>query len=187
MKQGEISKNDYAITYVVDPHSAYVIQPKEGEIDYDVAKRDPNKFYDTVMNQDVVEHKVAKKTRTKFVKKTDGDGELHQVRTTWYGMQMETRVTKRAVARILIAVQNKLHSLLVNQIIGDEHDPSDVREALEHPSAKDVIQRYIMSEGIKLVEPTSQVVVYKQQMHLIGSEGDRAANASPSRFKDADD
>ena len=63
-----------------------MIQPNEGEIDYDVAKRDPNKFYDTVMNQDVVEHKVAKKTRTKVVKKTDGDGELHYVRTTCYGM-----------------------------------------------------------------------------------------------------
>ena len=101
-------------------------------------------------------------------------------------MQIETRVTKRAVARILIAVHDKLHSL-VNQLIGDEHDPSDVREALEHPAAKDVIQRYIMNEGIKLVEPTSNVVVYKQQMHLIGTEGDRAANASPSRFKDGDD
>ena len=61
---------------MVDPHSAYVIQPKEGEIDNDVAKKDPIKFYDNVMNQDVVEHKVAKKTRTKVVKKTDEDGEL---------------------------------------------------------------------------------------------------------------
>jgi len=38
-----------------------VIQPKEGEINYDLAKKSPLKFYDNVMNADVVEHKVAAK------------------------------------------------------------------------------------------------------------------------------
>ncbi len=37
MKRGEISQKDYSLTYTVDPKRTYVIQPKEGEINYDLA------------------------------------------------------------------------------------------------------------------------------------------------------
>lgn len=63
MKTGEITKQDYQLTYTVDPKSTYVIQPKEGEINYDLAKKSPLKFYDKVMNAEVVEHKVQAKTK----------------------------------------------------------------------------------------------------------------------------
>lgn len=72
-----LSKNlsqteEYALTYVTDPHKTYVIQPKEGEINYKLAEKNPLKFYDKVMNQDVTEHKVqAAKSPRK-----GGDGEL---------------------------------------------------------------------------------------------------------------
>ena len=48
---GEIDmKQNYSITYVVDPKRTYVVQPKEGEINYDSAFKNPNKFYDKVMS-----------------------------------------------------------------------------------------------------------------------------------------
>ena len=54
-----LAKNDeYSLTYVTDPQKTYVIEPKEGEINYDLAKKNPNKFYDQVLSQDVREHKV---------------------------------------------------------------------------------------------------------------------------------
>ena len=54
-----LSKGDeYSLTYVTDPKKTYVIQPREGEINYDLAKRSPLKFYDKVMKQKVTEHKV---------------------------------------------------------------------------------------------------------------------------------
>jgi len=132
---------DYSITYVVDPTKAYVVQPKEGEIDYTMAEKSPLKFYDKVMSQDVIEHKIAKKTRTSVVKQ-NSEGEMPLIKKKTRAMEMTTRLTKRAVARILIAVQNKLHSL-VKDFIDAEHDPSDVREALDHPQTKDVVQRHI--------------------------------------------
>ena len=52
------------MTYTVDPQRTYVIQPKEGEINYDLAQKSPLKFYDKVMTQDVVEYKVAQKKGT---------------------------------------------------------------------------------------------------------------------------
>lgn len=54
-----LQKGDsYSLTYVTDPKKTYVIQPKEGEINYDLAKKNPLKFYDKVMKQKVTEHKV---------------------------------------------------------------------------------------------------------------------------------
>ena len=41
-----------------DPKKTYVVQPKEGEIKYGMATKNPIKFYDTVMKQKVTEHKV---------------------------------------------------------------------------------------------------------------------------------
>ena len=94
------------------------------------------------------------------------------------GFEVTSRVTKRAVARILLAVQNKLHQL-ISQKTMDEFDPEDVREALDHPLAKRVVQKHIKGQGLKLVEPNSNATIYKQQMSLIGDKGDRAANESP--------
>lgn len=50
VKSGELSMQDYSLTYVVDPKKTYVIQPKEGEINYDMAQKSPLKFYDKVMS-----------------------------------------------------------------------------------------------------------------------------------------
>ena len=44
---------DYNLTYVASPEKTYVIEPKGGEINYDLARKDPLKFYDYVMNQDI--------------------------------------------------------------------------------------------------------------------------------------
>ena len=41
---------DYSLTYTVDPKRTYVIQPKEGELNYDQAHKSPLKFYEKVMN-----------------------------------------------------------------------------------------------------------------------------------------
>lgn len=102
MKSGEIDQQAYSLTYVVDPKKTYVIQPKEGEINYDMAQKSPLKFYDKVMSQDVMEHKVAMKTRTSVVKQ--GSDDMPAVKRKSRGFEMTSRLTKRAVARILIAV-----------------------------------------------------------------------------------
>ena len=50
----------YSLTYVCDPKKTFVIQPREGEIDYDMAEAKPVEFYKTVLKQKVTEHKVAR-------------------------------------------------------------------------------------------------------------------------------
>ena len=45
----------------MDPKRSFVIEPKGGEINYSVAYKDPLRFYDNVMKQDIVEHKISQK------------------------------------------------------------------------------------------------------------------------------
>jgi hypothetical protein len=53
-----LSKNmtrtqEYGLTYVASPDKTYVIEPKGGMIDYSMARKNPLKFYDNVMKQDI--------------------------------------------------------------------------------------------------------------------------------------
>ena len=184
MKRGEINMRDYSLTYTVDPKRTYVIQPREGEINYDIAEKNPLKFYDKVMNQDVLEHKIANKTRTEVIESPRRTGEMVQVKRKTKGLEMNTRLTKRAVGRILTAIQHKLHSMIVD-FTGGEHNPEDVHEALADPLAKAVVQRHIQRGGMKLVDDSNKTV-YKTQMSLIGEKGDRAVNESPGGDFDDD-
>ena len=49
---------DYSLTYCPSPDRAYVIEPHAGEIDYDMAYKNPLKFIDQVLAQDVRKHTV---------------------------------------------------------------------------------------------------------------------------------
>jgi hypothetical protein len=46
----DIEKGDYAFVYTTGPEKSYVIEPHGGEINYKLAQKDPNKFYDQVFN-----------------------------------------------------------------------------------------------------------------------------------------
>jgi hypothetical protein len=41
---------DYSLTYCTSPDKAYVIEPHDGEINYDEAYKKPNQFIQKVMN-----------------------------------------------------------------------------------------------------------------------------------------
>ena len=58
-KIGKPDAETYSLTYVASPKKTYIIQPQGGEIDYDIAFKNPIRFYDNVMNQDIREHSVA--------------------------------------------------------------------------------------------------------------------------------
>ena len=40
----------YGLTYISSPDKSYVIEPKGGELNYDMAYKNPLKFYDKVLN-----------------------------------------------------------------------------------------------------------------------------------------
>jgi hypothetical protein len=42
--------NNYSIKYVASPDKSYLVNPKEGEIDYELAYKNFDKFYHKVAN-----------------------------------------------------------------------------------------------------------------------------------------
>lgn len=123
-----------------------------------------------------MEHKVAAKKRTQVIREGE-NGEMVQIKRKSRGIEMTSRLTKRAVARILVAVQQKLQRM-ISDLTNNEHDPEAVREALEDPKTKGVVQKHIQAEGIRMIDPTrDNKSVFKTQMSLIGDKGDSAMNA----------
>ena len=63
-------ENNYAIKYVASPKKSYLVNPKEGEIDYSDAKKNFNKFFNRVSQQPIVKHRITqnKKKRNNSVK-----------------------------------------------------------------------------------------------------------------------
>ncbi len=100
---------------------------------------------------------------------------------------MSSRLTKRAVARILLAVEDKLLRMVASEVNG-QFSATDLKMALAHPQTKGVVQKHILAENIRLQAPNGGRPVYSGQMMLIGEKGDRAANESPSHanFKNED-
>ncbi len=93
---------------------------------------------------------------------------------------MTSRLTKRAVARILLAIEDKLLRMISDASDGS-YSQSVLKEALAHPQTKGVVQKHILAENIRMQHPLGGRPVYAAQMSLIGEKGHRAANESPSQ------
>jgi hypothetical protein len=44
----------YKLHYTTSPDKSYVIEPRGGELDYNLAYKNPLKFYEQVMTQDII-------------------------------------------------------------------------------------------------------------------------------------
>jgi len=86
---------EYGLTYVASPDKTYVIEPKGGMIDYSMARKNPLKFYDNVMKQDIQEHSCAKDSKR-------GNSPL----------KYRTQLTKRAIAKVLSTIETRLTKLI---------------------------------------------------------------------------
>ena len=50
----QLEKADYAFQYTTGPQKSYVIEPQGGGLNYKLAEKNPLKFYDKVLNQDIM-------------------------------------------------------------------------------------------------------------------------------------
>jgi len=174
MKNNLASNDDYKLTYIIDPKKSYVIQPKEGEIDYSMADKKPMKFYETVMKQKVTEHKVQRAST--FVGRPDSPDKLPKKRVLKKGktLEIKSRTTIRAVCRILRAVQNKMERLIADHC-DDEVTPAELKRAMSHPDTQEVLQKHVKKGNVKLLHKDSFEPVFEKQMSEIAQKGIQAA------------
>lgn len=141
----------YGITYVTSPDKLYRIEPVGGEINYDLAHKNPLKFYDKVMQQDINQFKVRKSKQfdeDQQKKIADAIAEGRRVpKKKKAPLEMTSKVTKRKIGRILIAVQNKLQDMIAAKFV-QEMDRDDVAAALNDTKVKKVVQKHVAKENI---------------------------------------
>jgi hypothetical protein len=58
LRRNSTSSAPYTIKYVASPKKSYLVNPKEGEIDYSDAHKNFNKFYDRVSKQEIVKYRM---------------------------------------------------------------------------------------------------------------------------------
>ena len=84
-------EQSYKLHYNHSPSKHYVIEPKGGELDYQLAYNNPVKFYNKVLSQQITSHKIT----------TDKKGR----------QTLETQKTQRKVGRVLYKVTDQLTAL----------------------------------------------------------------------------
>ncbi len=136
--------------YTCSPDKSYVIEPRGGELDYDLAYKNPLKFYDQVMSQDIIQHKVRRATLTK----EDGS---HQS-----GYQMTVKHTKRKIGRILYAVQTKIADLVAGQFKNLDQNDELLTKAMDDPQVKGAIYDNLRRDTIKLVHKDSNEPLFRK-------------------------
>ena len=115
------TSQDYVLKYTSKPGKSFMIEPQK--LDYKVAYRDPVKFYETVMEQNVTEHKVK--------------GEGHR-------QEVISKVTPRKIGKILRQVQGKLAELM------ELKDDEDLQLALQDSGVQRVMQKHVDNRNILL-------------------------------------
>lgn len=88
----------YKLHYNHSPDKHYVIEPKGGELNYALAYKNPVKFYNQVVSQQITQHKVW----------TDSKGR----------QQVSSKVTQRKIGQILYTVTDKLTELFKSHYAG---------------------------------------------------------------------
>jgi hypothetical protein len=110
--QNNIEKTREYGQFYSSPGKSYIIEPHKGEINYNLAKKDLNKFYEKVFNEEVTSHKVKNESPLR--------------------RQVSTKVTKRPHTKIMkklrVAIALMLKSKIDALTFGGDTD--DILKAL---------------------------------------------------------
>lgn len=113
--KNNIDKGDYAFVYTTGPEKSYVIEP-HGGINYNLAKKDPNKFYDQVFNQDITKHTVGKDKDVKRQIQEENERRFAEgekpLKKTKVPTTVKTKVTKRPHIKIMEKLKSKIAQIL---------------------------------------------------------------------------
>eukprot|EP00351_Strombidinopsis_sp_SopsisLIS2011_P005856 CAMPEP_0116871340 /NCGR_PEP_ID=MMETSP0463-20121206/1626_1 /TAXON_ID=181622 /ORGANISM="Strombidinopsis sp, Strain SopsisLIS2011" /LENGTH=148 /DNA_ID=CAMNT_0004509535 /DNA_START=992 /DNA_END=1438 /DNA_ORIENTATION=+ len=95
---------DYQLMYNISPKKSCIVQPHDGEIDYDMAQKSPKKFYHRVLDQEVTEHVARDNQKVKRKVTEQRQKERMQGRTPSphkkIPLEVKTFSTKRGVGKI---------------------------------------------------------------------------------------
>lgn len=141
-----IDKGDYAFVYTPGPGKSYVIEPHGGELNYNLAKKDPLKFYDQVFNQDITKHTVAKDKEV--IKKNDEEQKQRAVegKKPLKNKKVETVVKSKVTKRPHVKIMEKLMLRIAQKLaekLGNEFGMNTIMHAMRDKGVEEQIKELI--------------------------------------------
>jgi len=121
-----LQRGEYSQIYSIAPGSTYVIEAQGGELPYELAEKNPQKFYSQVLNQDIKRCKVKNRGRLFFV---------------W---------TQRPLLRIINSIKNKLLRRMSLEL-GPKFQ-KDIENALNDEEIQEEIKAMVENQEIELVD-----------------------------------
>lgn len=142
--------------YTTAPGQSYTVEARGGELNYDLATKNPTKFYKHVMQQDLVKRGA----------KDDSNGKT----------KLSTTLVKRKVGRILMLVLSKFVDAFRGQ-----YSQSQLERAFNDNSIKVVVQKHMNSKRIQLVDSCTGQPMAPKEMSIYGNDGVKKSNSSAIR------
>ena len=153
IRDSGLQKGEYSQTYCISPGKSYVIEAQGGELPYDMAESNPQKFYSRVLNQDIKKCKVKMRGRLFFM---------------W---------TQRPLLRIIMSIKQKLFNRLQEEI-GEEFG-QEIADALDNEEIDENIKELVENDQIELIGHDNKpllkrqlTLLQEQQAQLGGTGGD---------------
>jgi hypothetical protein len=162
-----------------------VIEPHGGEINYELASKNPAKFYDQVINQDITKHKVRPNKqmtlkREEEQKKLEEDGSPMRKMKKQIPLEVRSKITKRGLFKIFQKVRVKLMQQFMSNI-GAEYEP-EIENALQDPKIEKQIQLMMKQDKIHLLNERNEPI-YQKEIHQFAENAEKS-NAKKRLSKD---
>ena len=159
--KSSIEKGEYAFEYTTQPGKSYVIEPHGGGINYAMAKKDPNKFYEQVFNQDLTKHTVGKdkaalKRREEEQKQRAAEGK-QPLKKARVATTVTTKVTKRPHLKILEKLSQKIAQKLQEKL-GAQLGMPNILAAMKDKSVENQIKELVEQGKLQIVDQQDNIV-----------------------------
>ena len=151
---GSSFDRSYGVTYQIGLDKTYHVQPKHGEIDYEMAAKDPQRLYNKIVKEPIQQHEVKKSQnrRPRAIRSTSFTQNASTKVSSKSGMQYSVQKTKRAISVLLQDVHQALRLLLCDVT---KYSPEQIDEALKHQDSECVLKQRISQGQIRLLDKDS--------------------------------
>ena len=155
---GGIQKGEYSQTYCISPGKSYVIEAQGGELPYEIAEKEPQRFYNQVLRQEIKKYNI--KMRGKLT-------------AEW---------TQRPLLKIITSIKEKLIERIGDNIGHQFQD--DIKNAFADGEVDEHFMEIIQNQQVDLVDDEKVPILQKQVTSLAEKEEQNRLAAAGTGSKD---
>ncbi|CDW79378.1 UNKNOWN [Stylonychia lemnae] len=134
-----LSNQKQQFTYTTSPNKTYIVEPHGESVSYSMVKKDPTKFYERFLNQDVTQHKI------QSFRETNNRQSLNQRPKS----SITTKITKRPQNKIIEHIKEKIANRIFEKI-GNQIAYDQIKNIISDQVYDDQINQLIKNDKIKL-------------------------------------